>query len=117
MINRYTASGAYLLSSYKSHEERETIWQEACGKKTTASIRELRAVLKKRQERDPLSTATAQQSAPHYQMAEIEIHEAFIKLSQEAKKLRYSSEPQRLEQRRRLIRATRELLRQMEAQL
>ena len=46
LIGRYTASGAYLLSSCKTPEEREEIWQEARGEKPNPSIRELRAKLK-----------------------------------------------------------------------
>ena len=46
LIGRYTASGAYLLSSCKTPEEREEIWQEARGEKSNPSIRELRETLK-----------------------------------------------------------------------
>lgn len=46
MIARYTASGAYLLSSCKTTEEREEIWKKAKGDKSTASIRDIREALK-----------------------------------------------------------------------
>jgi len=46
MISRYTASGAYLLSSCKTAEEREEIWQKAKGDKSSASIRDIREALK-----------------------------------------------------------------------
>ena len=36
LIGRYTASGAYLLSSYKTAEEREEIWQKAKGESQKA---------------------------------------------------------------------------------
>ena len=53
-IGRYTASGAYLLSSCKTPEEREEIWQEARGEKSAPSIRELRETLKQVRERQAL---------------------------------------------------------------
>ena len=53
-IGRYTASGAYLLSSCKPPEEREEIWQEARGEKSAPSIRELRETLKQVRERQAL---------------------------------------------------------------
>jgi len=46
MIGRYTASGAYLLSSCKTAEEREEIWLKAKGDKSKASIRDIREALK-----------------------------------------------------------------------
>ena len=51
MITRYTASGAYLLSTFRTPEEREEIWQEARGEKNVPSIRELRETLKRVRER------------------------------------------------------------------
>ncbi|MBF0280008.1 MAG: hypothetical protein HQM13_19580 [SAR324 cluster bacterium] len=113
LINRYTASGAYLLSSFKSHEEREIVWKEACGSKSTASIRELRAVLKKRNEMEQSEISESKSSTRQFKMGENEIHEAFVKLSEEAKKLRYSTDPERQSQREQLIQATRDLLREM----
>ena len=47
LITRYTASGAYLLSTCSTPEEREEIWQEARGEKNAPSIRELRETLKR----------------------------------------------------------------------
>jgi len=47
LITRYTASGAYLLSTCSTPEEREEIWQEARGEKKSPSIRELRETLKR----------------------------------------------------------------------
>ena len=46
LITRYTASGAYLLSTCRTPEEREEIWQEARGEKNAPSIRQLRETLK-----------------------------------------------------------------------
>ena len=54
LIRRYTASGAYLLSSCKTPEERAEIWQEARGEKSNPSIRELRETLKSVQEKQLL---------------------------------------------------------------
>jgi len=51
LIGRYTASGAYLLSSCNTPEEREEIWQKARGEKSVPSIRELRETLKGARER------------------------------------------------------------------
>ena len=51
LINRYTASGAYLLSTCRTPEEREEIWLEARGEKNAPSIRELRETLKRVRER------------------------------------------------------------------
>ncbi len=51
LITRYTASGAYLLSTCRTPEEREEIWQEARGEKNAPSIRELRETLKRVRER------------------------------------------------------------------
>jgi len=113
LINRYTASGAYLLSSYKTHEERETIWKEACGRKASASIRDLRSVLKKRHELEHATPTDNQATPSHFKMGEIDIHEAFVKLSEEAEKLRKSPKNERQERRQRLIQKTRELLREM----
>ena len=46
LIGRYTASGAYLLSSCETAEEREEIWEKARGEKSKASIRDIRETLK-----------------------------------------------------------------------
>ena len=46
LIGRYTASGAYLLSSCTTAEEREEIWKKARGEKPTASVRDIRETLK-----------------------------------------------------------------------
>ena len=51
LITRYTASGAYLLSTCRTPKEREEIWQEARGEKNAPSIRELRETLKRVRER------------------------------------------------------------------
>ena len=51
LITRYTASGAYLLSTCRTSEEREEIWQEARGEKNAPSIRELRETLKRVREK------------------------------------------------------------------
>lgn len=54
LIGRYTASGAYLLSSCKTQEEREEIWQQARGEKTVPSIRDIRETLKRVREKQAL---------------------------------------------------------------
>jgi len=54
LITRYTASGAYLLSTCSTPEEREEIWKEARGEKNAPSIRELRETLKLVRERNLL---------------------------------------------------------------
>ena len=54
LIGRYTASGAYLLSSCKTPEEREEIWREARGEKPAPSIKELRETLKRVREKQAL---------------------------------------------------------------
>ncbi len=61
LITRYTASGAYLLSTCKTPEEREEIWQEAKGEKTAPSIRELRETLKRVRERKALEQTETDQ--------------------------------------------------------
>ena len=54
LIGRYTASGAYILSSCNTPEEREEIWQEAKGEKSAPSIRALRETLKRIREKRAL---------------------------------------------------------------
>ena len=54
LITRYTASGAYLLSTCRTPEEREEIWQEARGEKNAPSIRQLRETLKRVREKKML---------------------------------------------------------------
>ncbi len=54
LISRYTASGAYLLSNCRTHEEREEIWHQARGEKNAPSIKELRKTLKLVRERNLL---------------------------------------------------------------
>ena len=46
LIGRYTASGAYLLTTCANHEEREAVWQQARGDKETPSVRDLRITLR-----------------------------------------------------------------------
>ena len=118
LINRYTASGAYLLSSCKSAEEREAIWKEACAGKTSASIRTLRSVLKKHQEHSPLQKPLA--SFPNeeggFKMGEAAICQELMKLSEEAQRLQELSHPVACRQQRKyLIDRMRSLIRQMEA--
>lgn len=116
LINRYTASGAYLLSSYKNHEERESIWIEACQGKATASIRNLRSALKKRQELERSSRIEDKAEVLQYKMAESEIYAGFVQLSEEARRLQECENPMHcVAQRKQLIEMTRDLIRQMEA--
>jgi len=83
LIGRYTASGAYLLSSCKTPEEREEIWHEARGQKSAPSIRELRETLKRVRERSLLEQqelevvkSKKKNSKKKFQMTPETIHES-----------------------------------------
>ena len=83
LIGRYTASGAYLLSSCKTLEEREEIWQEARGEKSNPSIRELRETLKRIREKQLLDQVEDEEqerqkgsSAEKYRMSPDKIKES-----------------------------------------
>ena len=87
-IGRYTASGAYLLSSCKSPEEREEIWQEARGEKSAPSIRELRETLKRVRERQALEqleledvNTERENSVNKFRMTPDKIHESLQTIS------------------------------------
>ena len=126
LINRYTASGAYLLSSCKTQEEREEIWDEARGKKPSASVRNIREVLKKRREQAVVESASEDESddyeieeeenlPPTYRMTEIQIHEALLRLASYAEDLTQCTDPtEQIEMRHALIQATHELVEKME---
>ena len=84
MITRYTASGAYLLSTCSTPEEREEIWQEARGEKNSPSIRELRETLKRVRERKLLEQngssklkTSKEVSVGTYRMSTEKIKESF----------------------------------------
>ncbi len=88
LIGRYTASGAYLLSSCKTPEEREEIWQEARGEKPAPSIRDLRETLKRARERQALELQTAErektekeESVEKYRMMPAKIRESLLTIS------------------------------------
>ena len=88
LIGRYTASGAYLLSSCKTPEEREEIWQEARGEKTAPSIRDLRETLKHARERQALERQTAEREKTEkeelgekYRMMPAKIRESLLTIS------------------------------------
>ena len=88
LIGRYTASGAYLLSSCKTPEEREEIWQEARGEKPAPSIRDLRETLKRARERQALELQTAErektekeESGEKYRMMPAKIRESLLTIS------------------------------------
>ena len=88
LIGRYTASGAYLLSSCNTPEEREEIWQEARGKKPAPSIRDLRETLKHARERQALELQTAErektekeESGEKYRMMPAKIRESLLTIS------------------------------------
>ena len=85
-IGRYTASGAYLLSSCKTPEEREEIWQEARGEKSAPSIRELRETLKRVRERQALEqledvNTDRENSVNKFRMTPDKIHESLLTIS------------------------------------
>ena len=88
LIGRYTASGAYLLSSCKTPEEREEIWQEARGEKPAPSIRDLRETLKLARERQALERQMAErektekeESGDKYRMVPAKIRESLLTIS------------------------------------
>ena len=56
LIERYGASSAYLLTTLNSHEERELVWNKACGEKATASVASLRQELKEWHQKQILLT-------------------------------------------------------------
>lgn len=116
LINRYTASGAYLLSSCKSAEEREAIWQEACEGKANASIRNLRSVLKRHQEKSQLEAPPSlSNEGLRFKMGEEAIFQELQRVGEEARRLQNLSHPEEtLKQRKHLIDMMRSLIRQME---
>ena len=88
LIGRYTASGAYLLSSCKTPEEREEIWEEARGEKSAPSIRELRETLKRVRERWTLEQQkledvnnNRENSVNNFRMTPDTIHESLQTIS------------------------------------
>jgi hypothetical protein len=88
LIGRYTASGAYLLSSCKTPEEREEIWREARGEKSAPSIRELRETLKRVREKKALEQFEDEElktgneiSVEKYRMSPIKIRESIQSIS------------------------------------
>jgi len=94
LIGRYTASGAYLLSSCKTPEEREEIWQAARGEKSNPSIRELRETLKhvrekqvREQVENEAQKAQKEFAAEKYQMSPDKIRESLLSISADCDKL------------------------------
>ena len=88
LITRYTASGAYLLSTCRTPEEREEIWLEARGEKKAPSIRKLRETLKLVRERKLLEQnsssklkTSSEDSVGAYRMTTEKIKESFQKVS------------------------------------
>ena len=117
LINRYTASGAYLLSSCATQEEREEIWNEARGDKPAATVREVREVLKRRREQALLEASNEEEDSvetiplPVYCMAEQQVFESLTQLTTYASNLAQSKNPDdRLEMRQALIKAVEEFL-------
>lgn len=118
LINRYSASGAYLLSSFKTPEEREEIWKEACGDQETASIRDLRQVIKQRREKQIPAIVEPPNIQIEYKMSSVEIHEAFNNLMKDVKTLLESKKTEdRYSQRKQLIQAMRKLITRMDEQI
>ena len=88
LITRYSASGAYLLSTCSTPEEREEIWQEARGEKNVPSIRELRETLKSVRERKLLEQNVSsklktgrEDSVGTYRMSPEKIKESWQKVT------------------------------------
>ena len=88
LITRYTASGAYLLSTFRTPEEREEIWKEARGEKNAPSIRELRETLKRVREKKLLEQngssklkTDREDSVVKYKMSPEKIKESLQKIS------------------------------------
>ncbi|MBF0238973.1 MAG: hypothetical protein HQM12_14825 [SAR324 cluster bacterium] len=118
LINRYTASGAYLLSSLKTPEEREAVWAEAKGDKPSATVRDIREALKKK--RDRLTVVETENDDDEeeledlpvaYRMNEAQIHEAYIRLTGYAEDLVQCADPEeQIEMRQALVKATQDLL-------
>ncbi len=116
LINRYTASGAYLLTSIPTTEEREALWQEAKGDKPSASVRDLREVLKRRRENQiQAEPEVLPPTVLTFRMPETEIHESFVGLIQQVEHLMECEDlEERTQLRKHLIQASRELIRRME---
>ncbi len=120
LIGRYTASGAYLLTTCASHEERETVWQQARGDKEAPSVRDLRITLREFKEQQLLPGVEEEAEAvaapvPQYRMNTQQIHESLQHLTRYCEQLSASTdELEQLEIRQALLEAVQRLLEQMQ---
>ncbi|MEE2716545.1 MAG: hypothetical protein VX610_03875 [SAR324 cluster bacterium] len=121
LIGRYTASGAYLLTTCADHEEREAIWQQAKGDKDAPSVRDLRVALREFKEQQLLpgmeedADVAVAVSVPQYRMGTQQIHESLQHLSRYCEQLSISTdESEQLEMRQALLEAVQRLLEQMQ---
>ncbi|MGK5093628.1 hypothetical protein WDW89_16660 [Deltaproteobacteria bacterium TL4] len=118
LIGKYTASGAYLLSSC-SQEERDEIWNEARRDKDTATVRELRETLKRRREQvaleEPVVEDVVKEALPTFRMTEVQIHESLLQLTSYSKNLTQCANPdEQVEMRHALIEAIQDLITKIE---
>ncbi len=119
LIGRYTASGAYLLSSCDTPEERERIWNEARGDKAAPSIRELRETLKRYKEEQTLQIPETEDEEPashwYYRMDDAQLHESLQQLTTYAEQiLQCADAEERAEMRSALTEAVHRFIEQME---
>ncbi len=119
LIGRYTASGAYLLSSCDTPEERERIWNEARGEKAAPSIRELRETLKRHKEEQSLAIPEPEpeESASdwYYRMDDAQLHESLQQLTTYAEQILQCADPEeRAEMRSALTEAVQRFMEQMQ---
>ncbi len=120
LISRYTASGAYLLSSCETPEERETVWNQARGEKPAPSIRELRETLKRFKEQQALPEPLPEPVDPEdsswvYKMADAQVFESLQQLTGYCERILKMDDPQeRSEMRAALVEAVQRLIEQME---
>lgn len=115
LIQRYTASGAYLLSSFESPDLRESLWQEARGSKDSPSIRDLRHVIRERKDSEQQANEAHASSPQAYVMDAKKIHDSFKELSKWSKQLTVLTDDDEVEELRHIIvRACKHLVRQMQ---
>ena len=120
LIGRYTASGAYLLTTCADHKEREAVWQQAKGDKEAPSVRDLRVTLREFKEQQLLpgieeKDVAAATSVPQYRMGTQQIHESLQHLTRYCEQLSASTdESEQLEMRQALLEAVQRLLEQMQ---
>ncbi len=112
LIERYGASGAYLLTTLNSHEEREKVWIQACGEKATASIASLRQELKHWHQKQILPCS---EQAPILDKKDRQIWRELKDLLSELKMLKELSLEEQTEQRQKYAKILRSLATQLES--